>query len=379
MAVSLSVVAARASDVTEGVLRVALVGKLGGADPSKAGTIRGFVVAAAEARRLEVVAATLNRRRLRTSAVSFQVFASLAALDFATAHSFQEALSADLAAAESDGSLASSLEAACGCGVTATVVTTVSPTENFPTLDPTRRPSFLPTQRLSSRPTRTPSPEPSTFPVIEREEPAVKKPSSKTGSSNAATVATSLLIFSLAAVVALAACIAALRAKPSWCLFQRSHVETMEAPPRRNNGTLFEDNISSDDDEDTDAAVLPNGSSTPTSPVQVSATIPEVPFRRTQRFRAAAVSARAVGLALAPPRSLNDVVVGSSGITDRPTPLNDQEGALPPGIRPSRLRRHQRERSLFQVDRLCSICLYDLGDNDASKELVCSHFYHARW
>ena len=388
MAVTLTLASvAVVEDVTEGAVRAALVGKLGGADPMRTETVRSFEVALAARRRLLTAPAA---RQLRgTVTATFLVFGSLSSLGFAVARAFELALSDDLAAAVSDGSLTTSLRASCGCELNATGAA-VAPTRNFPTLRPTRRASVSPLPRPTQTPSLGPSEEAddaASDGVADDDAPSAPTPGSG-GTGRPAAVATSALLIAAGAgtVACIAACIVAgtCAAKPRRS-FAQPHIETLDAD---DPAQLF----GHDDDLDGNSGGSGSGPRPAHSPSpstqqplpDIHLSIPEVPFRRTQRFRAAVASARAMGSALAPPRTS----AGDNGARDGLVGHDAQEAPSGPssGATTSTTLRSQspfstkpRGRSLYQMDRLCSICLCDLDDDDVAKELACSHFYHAPW
>ena len=111
--------------------------------------------------------------------------------------------------------------------------------------------------------------------------------------------------------------------------------------------------------------------------------IPEVLFSRTQRYIVAKSSARASGTTLARSRRLDDEENNSQHDFSLDNASSGRAGielrrASSPLSVDATLRSRAVPRERF-LDRLCSICLVDLEDVDLSKELACTHFYHAHW
>jgi len=84
-------------------------------------------------------------RRLGTTTATFEVVASLAAVGYADASSFQVALGSSLSAAVADGTLTAGLQASCGCADVPAAAVAVDATRAYPTLRPTPLPSPHPT------------------------------------------------------------------------------------------------------------------------------------------------------------------------------------------------------------------------------------------
>ena len=143
-------VSANEGEITESVVVEALVGKLGGANPTQPGTIRNFAVAFMSRR------AAMRRFLLGQATVSFEVHASLSALGLSTASAFEESLTEALNTAINEGTLSFAIQTGCGCTALATSAS-VLPTRPFPTLEPTSVPV--------PDPSRVPFPAPSSLPV----------------------------------------------------------------------------------------------------------------------------------------------------------------------------------------------------------------------
>jgi len=171
-------------DLSVSVVAPTLVGILGGVDPLDPAALKSYQVDFDDDDQ-----GGTRRRLLQQSgaadsaaAVSFSVTGSLPSLGYATAAEFEAAVSAALAGAISDGSLASNLEQNCLCGPLAFQDAEVAlARQTYPTLQPTplptQPPSPLPSEQPTPIPFSVPSQQPSPLPTAQPTLPPTPLPS----------------------------------------------------------------------------------------------------------------------------------------------------------------------------------------------------------